>query len=682
MEVVKVTTSTLINIAFAIAIIPFISFLLSYFFKKIASVLAIISSLLSFLFAIVVFLNTWQVQKLGFSVPWINAFNFKINFGILLNDLTVIMLLLISFIAFLVTIYSLSYMKHDRRKHAYFSFLSLFCSAMLFLVMADNLFLVYIFWELVGFSSYLLIGFWYKKHAASKAAKKAFIMNRIGDLGFLLGIIILLSQFHTVDIEILFGNQGIISSSFIKSDFWVAPFGKLPAHWQTIAGLCFFTGAVAKSAQFPLHTWLPDAMEGPTAVSSLIHAATMVAAGVFLLIRVFPLFNETVLYVITAIGLITAFMAATIAVTQNDIKKILAFSTVSQLGFMMVAIGVQDVSAAIFHLITHAFFKCLLFLAAGLVINQLHHLKEKENLNFDEQNINFMGGLKKYLPITTIVFFIAAMALCGLPFTSGYLSKDAILISVFEWAEIRGGIFWGLPLLLSVSAWLTTFYIFRLLFKVFFGELRLPQLLAIEIKKFPINEKDLVMKIPLMVLAVFCLSIFFAINPINLDSSWLYKAFILQKHNEGFYELMVPFYINSLNVILIFGTYQLYARKSFVINFQQTWLYKFSKNQWYFNELYQISIVNVIMIKAKLIYWFDVKIIDGFINFTSARTINLASFFTWIDEYIIDGIVSKTAWIIRKAGDTFKGLHTGKLQQYFAWMLFLFITFYLIKIFG
>src|SRR5690606_19658058 len=262
--------------------------------------------------------------------------------------LTVVMLLLVSFIALLVNIYSVEYMRHDADRPKYFAYLSLFCFAMLALVVADNLFLVYAFWELVGFASYLLIGFWFKKESAAQANKKAFIMNRIGDVGFLVGLLIIYSQFKTLDIDAIFGAGNLISSSFIHQGNWVTPFSDMPDYWLTIAGLCFFAGAIAKSAQFPLHTWLPDAMEGPTAVSSLIHAATMVAAGVFLLVRIEPLFNETVLTVIASIGLFTAFMAATVGLTQNDIKRILAFSTVSQLGFMMLAIGVGNSASAIF----------------------------------------------------------------------------------------------------------------------------------------------------------------------------------------------------------------------------------------------------------------------------------------------------------------------------------------------
>ncbi|HEX7365555.1 MAG TPA: NADH-quinone oxidoreductase subunit L, partial [Pelobium sp.] len=453
---------------------PFLAFILSLVFKKLAPAFGMISISVSLVFSAILFLNVWQKQNFHFAFSWIKLGNISINIGILLNDLSVIMLLLVSFVALLVHIYSVEYIRKEALKYRYFAYLSLFCFAMLCVVIADNLFLLYAFWELVGFASYLLIGFWFTKKKAVLANKKAFIMNRVGDVGFLIGLMILLSQFHTLDIESLFGSKGIIHSSFIHNGTWVTPFASMPSYWLTVAGFCFLIGACGKSAQFPLHSWLPDAMQGPTAVSSLIHAATMVAAGVFLLLRVSPLFNDVVLTTMASIGLLTAFMAATIALTQNDIKKVLAFSTISQLGFMVLAVGVKDNAAAIFHLSTHAFFKCLLFLAAGMVIHQLHHVKDHTKTKFDEQDMRNMGGLAKFMPVTTIVFIIAAMALSGLPFTSGYLSKDAILITVFEWASERGGIYWLFPVVISVTSWLTTFYIFRVIFKTFFGEFKLP----------------------------------------------------------------------------------------------------------------------------------------------------------------------------------------------------------------
>src|SRR5690606_17567263 len=309
----------------------------------------------------------------------------------------------------------------------YWMYLSLFCFAMLGLTVSLNLLQLYIFWELVGFASYLLIGFWFTKETAVQANKKAFLVNRIGDIGFLIGIALVYAHCGTLDLSVLFNQTG--TQIAIDKN----------ATWVTFAGLAFFLGAMAKSAQFPLHVWLPDAMEGPTSVSSLIHAATMVAAGIFLLCTVFPLFNDTVLLVVCIIGTLTALSAAIFALGQHDIKKILAFSTISQLGFMMVGVGIGAWDAAMFHLTTHAFFKCLLFLCAGAVIHEMTHLKAKAKLDIDPQDLRHLGGLRHFMPKTFICMVVASLSLAGFPFTSGYLSKDSIVITAYEWANHLSG---------------------------------------------------------------------------------------------------------------------------------------------------------------------------------------------------------------------------------------------------
>jgi NADH-quinone oxidoreductase subunit L len=326
-----------------------------------------------------VFAPIWQQEPQTATYEWFTIGSSVFTIGILLNNLTVLMQFIVCIIALPVHIYSRAYMKGDSGIHRYWMYLSLFCFAMLGLSVSKNLFMMYVFWELVGFASYLLIGFWFTREAAVQANKKAFIVNRIGDIGFLIGISIVFSSFGTLDLVDLFGAQGIFAQGLDKS-----------TGLMTAAGICFFLGAMAKSAQFPLHVWLPDAMEGPTSVSSLIHAATMVAAGVFLLCSIFPLFNETVLLIITIIGTITALSSAYIALGQYDIKKVLAFSTISQLGYMMVGVGISAWDAAMFHLGTHAFFKCLLFLCAGAVIHEMAHHKEKSGIDFDPQDLRNM----------------------------------------------------------------------------------------------------------------------------------------------------------------------------------------------------------------------------------------------------------------------------------------------------
>ncbi|HTN20357.1 MAG TPA: NADH-quinone oxidoreductase subunit L [Pelobium sp.] len=659
---------------------PFLSFIFSLIFKKLAATFGIVSITVSLVFSAVLFFSVWQKQTFHFAFSWIKLGNVNINIGILLNNLSVLMLVLVSFIALLVHIYSVEYIRKEALKYRYFSYLSLFCFAMLCVVIADNLFLLYAFWELVGFASYLLIGFWFTKKKAVHANKKAFIMNRVGDVGFLIGLMILLSQFHTLDIETLFGAKGIINSSFVQNGLWVTPFATMPDYWLSIAGFCFLIGACGKSAQFPLHSWLPDAMQGPTAVSSLIHAATMVAAGVFLLLRVSPLFNDLVLTTMASIGLLTAFMAATIALTQNDIKKVLAFSTISQLGFMVLAVGVKDNAAAIFHLSTHAFFKCLLFLAAGMVIHQLHHVKEHTQSKFDEQDMRNMGGLSKLLPVTTVVFIIAALALSGLPFTSGYLSKDAILISVFEWAGERGGIYWLFPIVISITSWLTAFYIFRVIFKTFFGEFKLPSLINRKLEDLHLHDANLWMKIPAVVLAVFCFGFFFAVNPFNLESSWLHHAFNVKPHSESLLHLFVPIYINVLSLILIVSAYLIYVKNKVVFTNHKSWYYQFSYQQWYFNVLYDKKLVKLILWKAKISFWFDTQIIDGAVHLSAKATLVFSKIIDWIDRHIIDGFVNGLAGLVSRMNVWFRSMQSGKLQHYFVWMLLIFLSFMIYKV--
>jgi len=386
------------------------------------------------------------------------------------------MLLLVNLISLPVHLYSVAYMGHDDGFKRYFTYLSFFCFSMLALVVADNLVTLYIFWELVGFSSYLLIGFWFTRDKAATANKKAFIMNRVGDIGLLVAITIIFTRYHTFDLERLFGSGNLVSYSNIQSGLWTInyhalpmSFGSLwisgtytplPAIWQYIAFAGIFLAVAAKSAQFPLHTWLPDAMEGPTSISALIHAATMVAAGVFLLARVYPLFSPVELTILAIVGCFTAFMAATIALAQNDLKRILAYSTISQLGYMVMAMGVGAYSSSLFHLVTHAFFKCLLFLVAGVVIHQVAHIRDDNQLAIDPQNIQFMGGLRKKLPFTFIMAIIGGVALAGLPLTSGFLSKDEILAQTFQWSDGKNPAFKLVPIFAVLTTLLTAFYMF------------------------------------------------------------------------------------------------------------------------------------------------------------------------------------------------------------------------------
>jgi NADH-quinone oxidoreductase subunit L len=528
------------------------------------------------------------------------------------------------------------------------------------------------FWELVGFSSYLLIGFWFTKDAASQAAKKAFIMNRIGDLGFLAGIMIIYTQFRTFDLVALFGTGGLVNSASIVDSIWISAHNQMPVFWLSFAGIAFFMGAVAKSAQFPLHTWLPDAMEGPTSVSSLIHAATMVAAGVFLIGRIYPVFNILALNVITITGVFTAFMAATIALTQNDIKRILAFSTISQLGFMVAAMGIGAYGESIFHLTTHAFFKCLLFLAAGAVIHQLHHYKEHHNLVFDHQDIRFMGGLRKQMPIAFITMSISAVALAGLPFTSGFLSKDAILITSFEWAQGYHGFRKLVPYILVFTSWLTVFYIARLIFKVFFGKPVYEGL----------AEAPSAMSRVLIVLVICSLFLLFSFNPFSFENSWVLKGFSSAgvKRFDNFH-LSVPAFVTIISLIIVFLAYKVYGKEESNIFPEKGFLYRFTNKGWYFDGAYNAFFVKPIEAISNFSDKFDILIIDGFVNFL-AKSINVLSGISdWFDRNIVDGMVNGIAVFAGKTGKFARQFQSGKLQHYFITMLSLVVVFFILTYF-
>ncbi|WP_395804930.1 NADH-quinone oxidoreductase subunit L [Daejeonella sp.] len=660
-------------------LLPFLSFILIIFGKKGGGEnLALANISLAFILSLYLVSLIWNKAPVHYQLNWFLIGEVQFTAGILLNNLSLLMISLVSGISVLVHIYSRSYMKNDPNIHRYWAYLGLFCFSMFALSISDNLLLIYLFWELVGFSSFLLIGFWFTKHAASQAAKKAFLMNRIGDIGFLLGIMIVFSQFHTLDISILFGENGLINVSIIKDNLWVFGTQQIPEIWLTIAGIGFFIGAMAKSAQFPLHTWLPDAMEGPTSVSSLIHAATMVAAGVFLIARVYPIFDPFVLNMMVFIGAISAFMAATIALTQNDIKRILAYSTISQLGFMVMAMGIGAYSESIFHLTTHAFFKCLLFLAAGSIIHQLHHYRDKLGLDFDYQDIRMMGGLRKSMPLTFLAMCLASAALIGLPFTSAFLSKDAIIVSAFEWAENRSGISQTLPYLMVLTSWLTVFYISRLLFKVFFVKSNLLSLKQVQEIKDPSKKMTYV----LVVLAFFCLFLVFSVNPFSSAHSWILNAFPssnIQK-NELFHWI-IPIILTFGTIVLIALAYSLYVKRDNFNGFGKGIFYRFSKREWYLNELYSLAFIANVEKLSKTSYWFDQKVIDALV-LKSASLVRLLSLISsWIDKNLIDGLVNATGSLAKLIGRLAKSTQSGKLQQYLTTMLLLLISFFILTYF-
>ncbi|MGH9595855.1 MAG: NADH-quinone oxidoreductase subunit L, partial [Edaphobacter sp.] len=473
--------------------------------RKLAAGLAIGSMVLSLSLSLVAFAQMLQLSGSGiatrqvFNFPWFQVGSEWLILGWVLDPLAAVMLIMVAFVGLLIFIYSVGYMAHDENFTRFFCFLSLFAGAMLGVAIANSLLLLFICWEIVGLTSYLLIGFWYHKPSAAAAGKKAFITTRIGDLAFLLGMVWLYSETGTL----LFydGGAGCIEHSALIA--LVAQTTSIGLAVSTGIGLLIFCGAVGKSGQVPLHVWLPDAMEGPTPVSALIHAATMVAAGVFLVARMFPLMSAhsgialsltptTTLTVVTWVGAITAVFAASIAIAQDDIKRILAYSTVSQLGYMMMGLGVGGVAVGMFHLITHAFFKALLFMGAGSVIHGCH----------EEHNVRRMGGLRKLMPITFATYAVGMLALCGFPlFFSGFWSKDAILHAASTWSVSKTPFYLG-----SIGVLLTAFYMTRQVYYVFFGKSRKDEV-AVNTHHSPDTgiatprESPAVMTIPLVILA-------------------------------------------------------------------------------------------------------------------------------------------------------------------------------------
>ena len=512
------------------------------------------------------------------SVNWLTIGGLNVDFGLKLDALSMMMLFVVTGVGGLIHIYSYSYMDEDAGKARFFAFLSLFTFSMLGIVLANNFLMTFIFWELVGVSSYLLIGFWFEKPSAGDAAKKAFITNRLGDFGFLAGILM------------VWGLLGSLNFSALQNAMLSNP-AALGAG-ATIAGLLIFCGAAGKSAQFPLHVWLPDAMEGPTPVSALIHAATMVAAGVYMLCRTLFLYNADALHVIAYIGGFTALLAALMAVQQNDIKRIIAYSTLSQLGYMVMAVGLSGPTAAMFHLTTHAFFKALLFLAAGSVIIGMHH----------EQDIWHMGGLKKKMPVTFWTFAIGALALSGIPPFAGFYSKDSILAQCLEQKNY---------LLFAVAvfvAGLTAFYTFRLFFVVFFGKEKTDHAKHA-------HESPLIITAPLVILAIFATIGGFIGITNNYGSQFAADHETLSLTQQLLEPLKTPLpMLIGIGVALagIFLAFSLYKNGDkdplpAKLGVLATWM----RDKFYFDELYEATFIRAHDFLAAVADWIDRWILEG-----------------------------------------------------------------------
>jgi NADH-quinone oxidoreductase subunit L len=511
-------------------------------------------------------------------VNWLSIGGLQIDFGLKLDALSLMMLLIVTGVGGAIHIYSYGYMDHDRSKARFFAFLSLFTFSMLGIVLANNFLMMFIFWELVGVSSYLLIGFWFEKPSAGDAAKKAFITNRLGDFGFLAGILMVWGLLGSL-------NFGVLQTAMLANP---AALGV----GATIAGLLVFCGAVGKSAQFPLHVWLADAMEGPTPVSALIHAATMVAAGVYMLCRTLFLYNADALHVIAYIGGFTALLAALIAIQQNDIKRIIAYSTLSQLGYMVMAVGLNGPTPAMFHLTTHAFFKALLFLSAGSVILGMHH----------EQDIWQMGNIRKKMPITFWTFLIGALALSGIPPFSGFYSKDSILAQALEQKNY---------LLFAVAVFvaaLTAFYTFRLFFVVFFGKDKSDHAKHA-------HESPLVMTLPLVVLAVFAAIGGFIGITNNYGSQFVADHETLSVAQQFLEPLRTPvpmligIGVALLGIFLAFALYK--NASSDPLPAKLGALSTAMKNRFYFDEFYAATFIRAHDFLAAVADWIDRWILEG-----------------------------------------------------------------------
>ncbi|MGB3096315.1 MAG: NADH-quinone oxidoreductase subunit L [Candidatus Deferrimicrobiaceae bacterium] len=675
--------------------------------------------------SIVIFFEVFRIYDPNFKyhvvVPWLSLGDrFVINAGILIDNLTAVMLVIVTLVSFLVHLFSVGYMHGDPKYSRFFAYLSIFSFSMLGLVLAESFFFIYIFWELVGFSSYALIGFWFEKKSAADAGKKAFIVNRVGDFGFLIGFLI------------LFAATGVLGFDEV---FLGISEGKIGGTLLTLAGIGIFCGAIGKSAQFPLHVWLPDAMEGPTPVSALIHAATMVAAGVYLVGRVYPIFTPDAFLFIAYTGLITLFITATIALVATDIKKVLAYSTCSQLGYMIMGLGVGGFTAGLAHLTTHAAFKACLFLGSGSVIHAVH-----------SQEITEMGGLRKKMPITFLTFLIATLAISGVPLFSGFYSKDMILKSalLFGMKNPHHMILFAGALL---TAGMTAFYMFRLVIRTFLGEPK-------DHHKFDhAHESPPSMWVPLVVLAGLSFSFWYSgwfgdlikkpapVIPVVASVSAPtpaghpgeaaamlhagageapHASAVPTAHAEGGHgkaEHAAPAsqgeahgpavpaghgagsaglsgvalaeaeghedsheahldhvaHIWSMVLSVFFGTFGIAL--AFVV-YRFGWInpekvasafrpvHKFLLNKWYFDELYEATVINGMKAFSRALGWFDLHVVDGLVNLCAQVGVWISYLIGKFDDAVVDGAVNGVADVTIGSGSIFRRVQTGKLYHY------------------
>ena len=660
-----------IDYSLFILFLPLLAFVIQIFFgKKLprqgdwVSILAIMTSLV---LAIIMFFSMISSYDPNFkeeaSFTWFDMGEFKIRLGFLVDNLTIIMLLVVTLISTCTHLFSTEYLKGDIRYSRYFAYLGLFTFSMNGIVLANNLISMYMFWELVGVSSYLLIGHWFEKDSAADASKKAFLTNRVGDIGFFIGIMLIYNAIGSFAFGDIF--NGVAS-------------GMITGTTLTLAGVGLFMGAMGKSSQFPLHIWLPDAMEGPTPVSALMHAATMVAAGVYLSVRIFPILTPDALLVVAYVGGFTALFAASIAITQRDIKKVLAYSTVSQLGYMILAVGTGVYTAAFFHLLTHAMFKANLFYGSGSVIHSMHHaLHKKHDHDTDPQDMMNMGGFRTKMPITHWSMLLSTLAIAGVPLFSGFLSKDAILAGTLSFAQHHPQHFL-LPIFGFGAALITAFYMFRMMFLTFYGKPQMPELIN------DIHESPKIMTGPLVLLGGLSFFIWYTLPYFNFMSShgWFTDLVIPRDssvpgnptaeyisqgaHHAHHLAMYLSIAVASVGILLSWIVYIKKSLSADAWSKRLGFLYHWSQGKYYFDENYSRYLYQPTLRLAKKIAWIDWELYDKYFINGFGKVTNLASKVTGkfdyeaIDQILVDG----TAKIANLLGRLLRTVQTGKLQNY------------------
>lgn len=670
---------------------PFLGAILLFLKKEntYADKIAVSLMAISVIGNVYLFYYSWAVAPIVMKGEWFLVGNHSFIATLRIDQLSGMLLSMVAVISLFVHIFSSAYMQGDPKYKKYFTLLGIFTFSMYGVLISDNLIMLYLFWELVGFCSYMLIGFWKEKQEAIRAAKKAFVLNRIGDAGFMVAIVALYSAYNTVSLEALLSQIQFLEANRLS---------------LLIAAIGVTMAAMGKSAQLPLSVWLPDAMQGPTPVSALIHAATMVAAGIYLLARCFFFLPEEVLMAIAVIGALTAFLGAFSAVSQNDIKRILAYSTISQLGYMMLGIGVGDPEASIFHLTTHAFFKAGLFLGAGAIIHSMHQVSCDICKGFDPQDIRWMGNLRKYMPKTFIGFSLCLAGLMGLPFTSGFLSKDAILASLLL-KTTDGSLFWiVLASLGFIAAGITAFYSVRLLYQVFFGNLGISQHKVCQDCLVLPKEVSARMNTPVLFLGGFTLWFFYALSPVNTAHTWIQKGLELATINtESVHTLGMV-----LSLLFVFCgvglAYIIYFKGSFVTirkKVKASSLYKISFNFGYLDKGYKFGVrttlftassleqiphadeyfVNSAIHTSEFVRGFDDKVVDFFVKAFGVVNVVLGHILAWFDKVIVDGIVVLFTKFMSLLGDVFRKPQGERTQSMVAWSIVLLLVILLLLYF-